>query len=279
MNENLINKLEKLNFNTVEAKVYITLVKFKELNGSQIAKKINASRSSVYSALNNLYSRGIVYLISGDTNIYRAENPETLIEKIKANFEETTATIKDELLLLEEEENDNNYYNLSGTNNFINKAKELLLNAEKEVYINTCIELDIFKDEFEVLIKKGVSIIVFTFNEGENPSLPVEIYRHKLEKNNEATSKIDEIRLMLVVDLKFTLICSTKDKNTEMTGTFTQNQLLANIVAEHIHNDIYLLKLKEKYNKELIDKDILIGSLLEKRLEGKASLRYRENNN
>ena len=59
-----------------------------------------------------------------------------------------------------------------------------------------------------------------------------------------------------------------------MTGTFTQNQLLANIVSEHIHNDIYLLKLKEKYSREIIDLDIVLGSLLEKKTEGKVSLKY-----
>ena len=50
-----------------------------------------------------------------------------------------------------------------------------------------------------------------------------------------------------------------------MTGTFTENQFLANIVSEHIHHDIYLLKLKERERKELIDEDILIDSLLDKR--------------
>ena len=94
MEEELIKKLEELNFNKIEAKVYIVLVKYNELNGSQIAKKINTSRSSVYLALDNLYKRGCVYLISGDTNMYIAEKPEILIEKMKANFEETANTIK-----------------------------------------------------------------------------------------------------------------------------------------------------------------------------------------
>jgi len=276
MNEILIDKLEKLNFNKIEAKVYIILVKYNELNGSQIAKKINASRSSVYSALNNLYKKGIVYLIPGDTNMYRAENPEVLVEKMKANFEETTSSLKEELLQLEDEDNDENYYNLNGTENFINKAKELLLYAEKEVYINTCLDLEIFKSEFDILLKKGVRIIVFTFNKMEGKCLPLEIYRHQIEDYDESITKKDEIRLMMVIDLKRTLICSTNDTDEEMTGTFTENQLLANIVAEHIHNDIYLLKLKEKYKSEIIDGDILLGSMLEKKTEGKVSLKYKE---
>lgn len=275
MNEKLIEKLEKLNFNTIEAKIYIVLLKYNVLNGSQIAKKINSSRSSVYSALNNLYKRGIVYLIPGDTNMYRAENPEVLVDKIKASFDEATSDLKEELLLLEDGDNEKNYYNLSGTQNFINKAKELLLYAEKEVYINTCMDLEIFKNEFQALAERGVRIIVFTYGKMDKGDLPIELYRHPIEDYDETACKKDEIRLMLVVDLKYTLICSTKDESIDMTGTFTENQLLANIVAEHIHHDIYFLKLKEKQKTELIDEDILLNSLLEKKTEDTVSLRYK----
>jgi HTH-type transcriptional regulator, sugar sensing transcriptional regulator len=275
MKEELIKKLEALSFNKIEAKVYIELVKCNELNGSQIAKKINASRSSVYLALDNLYKRGCVYLISGDTNMYMAEKPEILIEKMKSNFEEKANTIKDELLQLEQGDSQKNYYNLSGTQNFINKAKELILYAEKEVYINTCIDLQMFKSEFEILNKRGVRIIVFTYKNMDVVNLPIEIYHHSIEAYDESEHKDDEIRLMMVIDLNYTLICSTNNENTEMSGTFTENQFLANIVSEHIHHDIYLLKLKERERKELIDEDILIGSLLEKRGENKTSLKYK----
>ena len=275
MEEELIKKLETLNFNKIEAKVYIELVQSNELNGSQIAKKINASRSSVYLALDNLYKRGCVYLISGDTNMYIAEKPDILIEKMKSNFEESANTIKDELLKLEQGDIQKNYYNLSGTQNFINKAKELLLYAEKEVYINTCIDLEIFKSEFDILDKKGVRIIVFTYKHMDVDNLPIELHYHSIEANSEVENKENEVRLMMVVDLNYTLICSANSENEEMTGTFTENKFLANIVSEHIHHDIYLLKLKEREGKELIDAEILIGSLLEKRGENKTSLKYK----
>lgn len=273
MEEKLIEKLEKLNFNKIEAKVYIELLKYNELNGSQIAKKINVSRSSVYLALNNLYSRGSVYLIPGDSNKYRAENPEILVEKMKANFEETTNTLKEELLQLDKGDNNKNYYNLTGINNFINKAKELLLYADSEVYINTCIDLEVFKNEFDRLLERGVRIIVFTYDKNINCNKKIEVYKHPIEKYDEKEK--DEVRLMMVVDLKYTLICSKSATDSEMTGTFTENQLLANIVAEHIHHDIYLLKLKEKQKEELINDDILLKSLLENKSKDKVSLRYK----
>jgi len=262
MSSHLIEQLENLNFNKVEAKVYVELVKSCELNGSQIAKKLNISRSSVYSALNNLYSRGVVFLLPGDTNQYRAENPKTLFQKLRSNFEETTKNIEEELLRLSTKVEEKMFYNLSGTNNFISKAKELLMLAKSEVYINTCIDLNVFKSEFQALHDKGVRIIAFTFDSESYAELPIEIYSHPVNDSTDSNEK-DEIRLMIVVDLEHTLICSKKDELEEMNGVFTTNDLMASIVAEHIHHDIYLLKLKNRSPTELIDEEIRINTLLE----------------
>jgi sugar-specific transcriptional regulator TrmB len=267
MDERLIHQLETLNFNPIEAKVYIELLKHKALNGSQIAKKINASRSSVYSALNQLYHRGVVFLIPGDTNMYKAENPEILIDKMKALFEDTTQSLKKGLLQLEQGENEKKYYNLSGTQNFINKVKTLLLQADKEVYMNSSIDLQLFKNEFEALAQRGVRIIVFTFDKMDTDELPIELYTHPIANYNETQITKEELRLMLVIDLNTTLICSALDKNVEMTGTFTDNPLLVHIVSEHIHHDIYLSRLKESLKKELIDESVTLDSLLERKMK------------
>lgn len=269
MDEKLIQRLQSLNFNNIEAKTYIMLVKYNELNGSQIAKKINVSRSSVYSALNNLYNRGIIYLVPGNTNMYRAENPEILIEKIKTNFEENTKDLKNELMRIKSGSEESRYYNLSGTKNFINKAKELLALAKQEVYINTCLDLEIFREQIYMLAEKNVRVVVFTYSDINKGDLPIELYKHPLD--NKSIRSNSEMRLMMVVDLKHTLICSNDCYNSEMSGTFTEDKLLANIVAEHIHHDIYILKLKEKEKGEIIKDDIKLNTIL----EGKASLDYK----
>jgi len=261
MYDDLIRKLENLNFNNIESKVYIMLVKYNELNGSQIAKKLNISRSSVYSALNNLSNKGVVYLVPGDTNTYKAENTETLVDNMKSNFEENIRNLKDELLKIQDKSEENRYYNLNGDKNFLSKAKEFLIMAEREVYINTCIDLQVFKEEIHMLAEKGVRVIVFTYNEINSDGLPIELYKHPLDE--KVYEEEQEIRFMMAVDLKNTLICSGIKGKIEMNGTFTKDKLLARIVAEHIHHDIYLLKLKQKDNKEIIDDEIRLHTLLD----------------
>ncbi|HPO48897.1 MAG TPA: hypothetical protein PLO89_01095, partial [Spirochaetota bacterium] len=78
-------------------------------------------------------------------------------------------------------------------------------------------------------------------------------------------------RMMLVSDCKRALICSGKT-GEKFLGTFSDNELLASVVSEHIHHDIYLYKLEKKHKKDLIEKDITIGSLHEGEFENKPKI-------
>lgn len=258
--DEILSLLEKLNFTKTEVAVYIDLLKNSSLNGYQIAKNLNMSRSSVYSALENLYKKGIVFSLPGNSQLYKAENPSTLTNKMKNEFVETADLLKVKLQQLETSNSEERYLNISGYDNIVSKAKELLLTSEKEVYINTDFNLQIFSKEFIELKKRKVRIIIFSFAKLNGENLPVQIYTH-----NEESCYEKQTRIMLVVDCKKTLIADKGPHREEFLGTFTDNVLLSSIVSEHIHNDIYLLKLKNKYGENLINQDIKLNTLLEKR--------------
>lgn len=258
--DGIIELLDKLNFSKTEAAVYINLLKNSSLNGYQIAKNLGMSRSSVYSALDNLYKRGIVFLMPGNSQIYKAEKPSVLIPKMKNEFIETADLLEEKLEKLESDDLEERYLNIQGYDNVVSKAKELLQTAEKEVYINTDFDLKIFSNEITEIGKRGCRIIVFSFSKVNGENLPIEIYNHE---NIGCLGK--QTRLMLVVDCKKTLIADSGPHRKEFLGTFTENTLLASIVSEHIHNDIYLLKLKSKYGENLISDDIKLNTILENR--------------
>ncbi len=257
MNE-IIKLLEYFNFSKTEASVYLNLVKNGAQNGSQVAKDLNISRSSVYSALENLYSRATIYLLQSDSRTFKAEDPEILFERMKKTYVDSAEILKKSLCDLQKKEENNFYLNIKGLDNFLIKAKQLLLTAEKEVYINACMDIQLLSVEFHKLRKKGVRVIIFSFTNLNHSNLPVEFYY-----NSTKPSESQEVRMMLVVDRKSTLIGSAMDDG-EVIGTYTDNPLLVSIISEHIHQDIYLLKLKEKYNKDLIENDILLNTIQEK---------------
>ena len=258
--DEIIKLLEKLNFSKTEAAVYIDLLKNSSSNGYKIAKNLNMSRSSVYSALDNLYKKGIVFLLPGDSQVYKAENPSVLINKMKTEFNETTNLLDYKLKDLEKSDSEERYVNIEGYDNIILKIKHLLLSAEKEVYINTDIELSRFESELIKIAKKGVRIIIFSFKKCTLENIPMEIYNH-------CSSNCDgkETRIMLVVDCVKTLVADRGPHREEFLGVFTDNILLASIISEHIHNDIYIWKLKKLYGENLINEDIKLNTMLENR--------------
>lgn len=258
--EEIIRLLEKLNFTKTEAAVYIDLLKDSSSSGYKIAKNLNISRSSVYSALDNLYKKGVVFLVPGDSQVYKAEKPSILIEKIKNEFNETTDLLNDKLKDIETSNLEERYVNIVGYDNIILKIKHLLLEAKNEVYINTDINLSKFKDELMEISERGIRIIVFSFKNQVLESIPIEIYTHC---NLNCEGK--ETRMMLVVDCTKTLVADRGPQREEFLGVFTENTLLASIVSEHIHNDIYILKLKKIYGENLINSNIQLNTILENR--------------
>jgi len=258
--DEIILLLEKLNFSKTEAAVYIDLLKNSSSNGYKIAKNLNMSRSSVYSALDNLYKKGIIFLLPGDSQVYKAENPSILINKIKNEFNETTNLLDSKLKDLEKCDSEERYVNIEGYDNIIFKIKQLLLSAEKEVYINTDIDLSKFESELAQIVERGVRIIVFSFKKVTLENIHIEIYTH-CSLNCEGK----ETRIMLVVDCEKTLVADRGPHREEFLGVFTDNILLASIISEHIHNDIYLLKLKKLYGENLINEDIKLNTMLENR--------------
>lgn len=254
--ERVIEELQKFNFSKLEAQIYFCLLNNGELNGSQISRILGLARTSVYAALDSLYHKGHINMLAGEPTQYSVQDPKLLVEKIKSGYSESIDFIEKSLKDFQVNKKEEQYWNIKGSSNIISYAKTLLSKAENDVYMSTNLDIQLFKEEINSAVAKGSRVIVFSFEELDITDMEVEFYHH-----NSANGIMDK-RLMMVVDNKETLIANWEG-NKEAIGTFSQNTLMVSIIAEHIHHDIYLLKLKNKYNKNMIDKDILIDSNFE----------------
>lgn len=259
--DNIIDCLCNLNFNKLEAQIYLTLLEGGKLSGYQIAKKIDISRTSVYAALSHMYEKGIVLLIPEGVQVYEAQKPSILFERLKREFSENAATALSSLQHLYESRHEERFTNIKGFDTIVANAKDLLLSSKKEVYINTDFDLHIFDREFKDLMGRGVRIIVFSFASLNHDGLDIEFYTH----NDTSCNTEMPSRIMLVSDCYATLVADRCQDGENWLGTLTNNKLMVSIMAEHIHHDIYLLKLKEKYGSGILDGTIKIGSMLETR--------------
>lgn len=256
----IINELQKFGLTKIEAQVYYELLKNPDSNGSQISKKIDTPRTSVYMALERLYSLGFIYLIPSlnERKNYMAVDPDKLVMKLKSEYMRSAEFLENELLKVHIKSDNEQFINLRGEENTLDKIKEILNDSEKEIYMNTNIDLAVFETELNNLLNKGVRVILFSFEKHILEDRRIEAY----SKTNNYISDTNK-RLMLVSDMKEVIIGSS-DEMHGFSGTYTKNPLLVNIAAEHIHNDIYLYKLETKFGKDFWE-DIKVSTLNEEK--------------
>lgn len=255
----LVQELETLNFSMTEAKVYLTLLKNGECTGYQIGKELSISRSSIYTALDSLYKKGAITLLLGDSKIYRAEDPKRLITQAKKQFNQSADQLIHDLEGFYQPPAQEDYRNIKGLLSLQGKINDLIESAERELYFNTDMNPEWFIESLEAALQRGVRIIAFSFSKLDFAELPLEFYSYGIPPVQCGSNT----RFMLVADNDRALIAS-QDSQGNWVGTYSQNALLVSIVAEHIHHDIYLMKLKEQYGISLSDDTFALHSLLEK---------------
>lgn len=255
--EKIINKLIELGFTKIEATMYITLLKNGKLNGYQLAKKLDVSKSTIYQMLESMVIKGYIYLIPTESKEYLAKEPELLFVELEKRYLKTNKSVKNELRKLQNNSNDEYFIKVSERQNIDNTIIDIIKTSEKEIYLNSDFNLLPYKNELKKATKRGVRIIAFSFYKIDNLDLDMEIY-YKSDLNNK---KITESRLMIVSDLKKSFVV-TKLENT-IDGIYSENYNFTKIVSEHIHSDIYMAKLSKIFEKKFSE-DLKIDTLHEK---------------
>lgn len=258
--DKIIDNLCKLYFTKLEAKIYVTLIKEGELSGYQIAKKINISRSSVYAALEPMYEKGIILSKMESAQIYSAQNPVTLFGRLRREYLNNSKAVEDELKGFYDQNFEEKFSNLKGFETVISNAKEVLRGAEKEICMNTDLDIQIFKAEIIELRKKGVRVILFSFADLNCSGMDVESYINKDDRCSDATPT----RIMLVADCNLALVADTYKARGTWLGTLTNNTLFISIVTEHILHDIYNFKTIQKQGKDF-EQDFSLNTIIETR--------------
>lgn len=238
--------LSTLGFTELEQKIYLCLLSNGSMSAYQLAKKIEISRSSIYNCLEHMLSKGMVEQIPNETAIYCAQKPKVLLGKMKHEFLESAD--RADILLADYESTPygEEYTNIKGYSTIIMKAIDIVKNSDHEIYINTDMNLDFLEEEFAKLREKGIRIVVFSFYDLQQTGF-YELYTHgrPMEENKS--------RLMVVSDGQIALTAGV-DGQGQWQGTVTGNQLFVKMISEHIHNDIYLLRLRDAYGREIYDK-------------------------
>lgn len=255
----VIDKLMDFGLTRTEASVYIALLRTGKMNGYKLAKELNLSRSSVYQALESLYKYGYILMTPNGSKEYEAKEPEQLFKEIEKRFYKNSESIKLQLKDIKKPLKKDYYLRIEGYTNVLHTLQEIIREAEKEIYLNTDFDLEIIKDELREAVERKVRIIIFSFNILKDIGIEGIEYYHKTEVYEDHNNPK---RIMVVADLKKSFVVTKV--NDKIIGTLTDNEVFVQIIAEHIHSDIYMARLAKIYEKSF-EESISINSLHEKK--------------
>ena len=257
--KDILSALAVLGFSKAEAAAYDALVRHGKMNGYQLAKYLKISRPGAYDALESLLSKGYVYLLQGSSREFAPKDPSELFARMKKDFCGTADRAAAELIRAADRSHEKLFMNIEGLAQITAKVSSLIGSAKEEVLISGDFDLRPLEAEIRAAHHRGVRIIVFSFIDPLLDGFPVEVCSPRHPDNPECMDR----RIMIVADFERSLIASSQG-SIEWNGTFSENTLLSKIVSEHIHHDIYLLRLRGKKGKDIIDASIKLSSLMER---------------
>lgn len=239
--------LIKVGFSLNEAKVYVTLLQNKALNGYEIAKLSGVSRSLVYDVIERLLNKGFIIKSEGAINYYVALDYNKTLEKIDKENHKNLLNAEAKLKLLSKKENDNEFiFNIRGFDKFIDKAKERILLAKREISLSIRKQdFALLKDDLLKAIKRGVKVYIFSFEEIILDK--AEIFSYKVQ---DASNLFPYRRISLIIDNNDTFI--GENIGDKSVSIYTKNQAISSLAIDEIVLNIFWFKLIEK--KSLLEK-------------------------
>ncbi len=134
------SRLKDLGFSQYEAACYMALVGNHPINGSQLSKISGIARSRIYDVLRSLISKG--YVIEVQAGQYAPLPSDELIRRLKRGFEKNIAVFENEIAKASQQEDFEYVWTLTGYNNVMEKARQMIGAAAKEIYVRLFPEAD-----------------------------------------------------------------------------------------------------------------------------------------
>lgn len=95
--EQLLHHLRNLGFTEIESKIMVDLAEHGPAGGYEVAKRLGASRSNVYAAMQRLERQGALERMDGEPVRYRSLKPEELTRMISGRVEASLAFVEKSL--------------------------------------------------------------------------------------------------------------------------------------------------------------------------------------
>jgi sugar-specific transcriptional regulator TrmB len=248
VNESLVAKMRELGFTANEAKAYLTLLRNNPATRYELSKSSGIPRSAIYDIISRLEHFGAVSAIFSEPEQYIPLPPEQLLTMLEKRFSASLNDLKKKLKDHEGNIETGNIYNISGYDNLLIRAQEMINSAKQTIYLSAWeTEIKHLIGDLSKAEDRGVSVVLFSFTELKSRVKNTFSY-HIPEKE---LAKVWTPRLILMTDSHELLLGDPK-KSDVTKGVWTTNQAMVAVAYDTMTLDLTLYSARKGINLEAI---------------------------
>ena len=237
--EQIAIRVKELGFTVYEAKAYISLLQNSPATRYELSKDSGVPRSAIYGVIKQLENFGAVNALYSNPVKYIPLPPEQLFNLLLDRLNERINEARKNLKNIESNLLSDHLWNIVGYQNMIHKAREIISNANEEIYLSIWRrEFKLLQSELRKARDRGVKVTLFSFTEIDFDADFV--YTYDIEERK--LSKIWAHKIILVTDHQELLMGEAKKT------AWTTNKAIVDIATNHIILDITLFGLRLNIN-------------------------------
>ena len=237
--EQIAEKMMELGFTKYEALAYITLVQENPATRYEISKRSGVPRSAIYNIIQRLENKGLVNALATKPESYVPLPPDHMLNYLENQYRQRLEDFKKSLSRLKNDFEPGQLWNITGYDNMILKAREMIQRASKSLYLSIWNrELKILRRELEAAVERGVKVVIFSFTR-----IPRIGLTFSYELNERELERVWVHKLILIRDFE-ELIMGEANNQIPKKAAWTFNDAIIGIAANHIILDITLYGLR-----------------------------------
>ncbi len=239
MLEKISRKMAELGFTKYEARAYVSLLQHYPATRYELSKNSGVPRSAIYDVIRRLEAYGAVSALSTQPEKYVPLPPEEFLKMLEQRFKQKVEDFRKSLSEIKTDIEPGQLWNITGYDNLISKAREMIQDARQEIYLSVWRkEFNELQRELEEAVQRGVKVILFSFT--ELPRLGL-VYSYGLEEKE--LEKVWDHKIILVRDRE-ELIMGEANRRMQCKTAWTKNKAIVQIAANHIVLDITLFGIR-----------------------------------
>ncbi|ARQ69461.1 TrmB family transcriptional regulator [Streptomyces marincola] len=249
MTSAVVKRLQAVGLTEWEARAYLALLDEAPSSGYAVAKRSGVPTSKIYQVLDSLVGKGAVHVTRGGTTLYRALEPQELVERMRGQAADRIDAAESALTDYTRRGADGSaaIWDLQGETEILERARRLIRSAGRRIMMEVWqADAALLHADVENAAARGVEVIVVAYGD---PGYPfAQVYPHP--STDEVTAGLGGRWLVVSADSS-EVVAGIVSTGAESRAAWTSHPALVVPVTELIAHDIYKLEMLAARGPEL----------------------------